>query len=168
MILFTLVSGSLPFDEEIYQKLFKKIREADFRLPPNFSPQLKDLLKRIMRVEPTSRIPFSQIKFHPWVKQYIPTADHFLFQQQYTQRLTKQLEVNEAIIEGLIKINPCFRDLTVARMRDSIKKSVKEKDDENIQSSYNLMANESRQKEMAEQQQKNLVFCDLYSQIYQQ
>jgi serine/threonine protein kinase len=30
VILFTLVSGYLPFEQEIYQKLFKKIREVDY------------------------------------------------------------------------------------------------------------------------------------------
>ena len=45
-------------------------------------------------------------------------------------------------------------------------KTTRDKELENIQSSYNLMANLEKQKEMYNDDQKCLVFCELYSKMY--
>lgn len=48
VILFAILSGYLPFDEEVIPSLFKKIREADYKIPSHFSKEAEDLVKRML------------------------------------------------------------------------------------------------------------------------
>lgn len=66
VILFCLVAGHLPFDESSIPALFAKIKSAMFEMPYYFSPELKDLISRILQVDPIARITCSQIRKHPW------------------------------------------------------------------------------------------------------
>ncbi|CAG9324737.1 SNF1-like_8 [Blepharisma stoltei] len=72
VILFSLVAGYLPFDENNYSIMFAKIKNAKFKMPPNFSRPLKDLIYRMLDPDPVARITAQQIKNHPWVNINIP------------------------------------------------------------------------------------------------
>ncbi|KRX08863.1 Protein kinase-like domain [Pseudocohnilembus persalinus] len=72
VILFALLAGYLPFDEEVIPALFKKIREADYVMPDFFSPQAKDLINRMLQPDVSKRIKFNEIRLHPWIRQEIP------------------------------------------------------------------------------------------------
>lgn len=48
VILFALLAGHLPFDEEVMAALFKRIREADYVMPASFSPGVKDIVNRML------------------------------------------------------------------------------------------------------------------------
>jgi serine/threonine protein kinase len=62
VILFALICGFLPFDEEQINKLFKKIKskifmlEGIFTIPDFISPEASDLLKRVIVTDPTKRL----------------------------------------------------------------------------------------------------------------
>ena len=66
VILFTLLHGRFPFDDENLHCLFKSIRAGDFQASNSLSIECIDLLKRMMCPDPDSRITMSQIKIHPW------------------------------------------------------------------------------------------------------
>lgn len=68
VILYALLAGFLPFDEETTQALFKKIRSADYTIPTNFTPQAKDLISKMLTPDPLKRIKFHEIHLHPWVR----------------------------------------------------------------------------------------------------
>ena len=56
IILVAMVCGYLPFDDDDTPKLYKKIIKGDFQIPSHVSPDLCDLLKQILVVDPTKRI----------------------------------------------------------------------------------------------------------------
>eukprot|EP01084_Bolivina_argentea_P048544 89433_1 len=66
VILYVLLAGFLPFDEDNANELFKKICTGDFRYPQTFSNQVIDLLNNILVVDPTKRYSLDEIKLHPW------------------------------------------------------------------------------------------------------
>jgi 5'-AMP-activated protein kinase catalytic alpha subunit len=68
IVLFTMVCGFLPFEDDNQDKLFNKIIKGQFQIPSHLSPMCKDLLKRILNVNPNTRVTFEQIKEHPWLK----------------------------------------------------------------------------------------------------
>jgi serine/threonine protein kinase len=69
VMLFAIVGGYLPFDDDNVQRLLQKIVYTDIRYPSFFSPQLTDLLQKMMCKEPDRRITIDMIKNHPWFSQ---------------------------------------------------------------------------------------------------
>jgi 5'-AMP-activated protein kinase catalytic alpha subunit len=68
IILYTMICGYLPFEDENQQKLFSKIARGNFSIPMYVSGACKDLMKNILNVDPTRRFTFKQIREHPWFR----------------------------------------------------------------------------------------------------
>jgi calcium/calmodulin-dependent protein kinase I len=71
VILYTMLSGYLPFNEESNQELFDKIKSGDYSFPSpdwdNISDMAKDLIRRCLLVNPSERITASDMLKHPWI-----------------------------------------------------------------------------------------------------
>ena len=67
IILFAMVCGTLPFDDEELPKLYKKIGSGQFDVPEFASADVIDLFKRILVVDPDKRITLPEIMTHPWL-----------------------------------------------------------------------------------------------------
>ena len=74
VILFVFLAGFLPFDEATMSALFRKIQKADFTYPSWFQDDAKDLISKILVVDPKQRWSIAQIKQHPWWKKDGPYA----------------------------------------------------------------------------------------------
>ncbi|KAG2308991.1 hypothetical protein Bca52824_028739 [Brassica carinata] len=68
VILFVLMAGYLPFDDKNVLVMYKKIYRGLFRFPKWFSPELKELMKRILDTNPDTRITIPDIMEHRWFK----------------------------------------------------------------------------------------------------
>ncbi|CAL8101139.1 unnamed protein product [Calicophoron daubneyi] len=66
VILYALLCGTLPFDDEHIPTLFKKIKAGYFHLPESLSPEVRDLLRRMITVDPIKRATIDEIRRHPW------------------------------------------------------------------------------------------------------
>lgn len=66
VILYTLLTGSLPFDEKKTRKLYQQIRACRYSLPEYISDSSKDLIVRMLQKNPLDRISISEIKQHKW------------------------------------------------------------------------------------------------------
>ena len=66
IILFAMLCGYLPFENTNNEMLYKKITEGVFTIPNYISEEGKDLLRKILNVNPDKRYNFKQIKNHPW------------------------------------------------------------------------------------------------------
>mmetsp|Transcript_43746 Transcript_43746/g.70130 ORF Transcript_43746/g.70130 Transcript_43746/m.70130 type:complete len:824 (-) Transcript_43746:425-2896(-) len=66
VILYVLLAGFLPFDEDNANELFKKICTGDFRFPQTFSNDVIDLLNNVLVVDPVKRYTLHDIKTHSW------------------------------------------------------------------------------------------------------
>lgn len=68
IVLYSMLVGSLPFDEQELQKLYEQIKIGKFYLPSTLSLEAIDFLKKILMVDPKKRIGLKEIKSHPWFK----------------------------------------------------------------------------------------------------
>lgn len=70
IILFALLTGHLPFDDDNIRKLLLKVQDGKFVMPEELSPLAKDLIWRMLRVDPDSRITMPEILDHPLLTKY--------------------------------------------------------------------------------------------------
>ncbi|BFZ58611.1 serine/threonine-protein kinase gin4 [Savitreella phatthalungensis] len=72
IILFALLTGHLPFDDENIRTLLLKVKAGRFVMPPELSAEAKDLIWRMLEVDPSKRITMDKIMQHPLLKKYRP------------------------------------------------------------------------------------------------
>ncbi|CAI5523665.1 unnamed protein product [Closterium sp. Naga37s-1] len=72
VILYALLCGSLPFDDENIPNLFKKIKGGIYALPHHLSAGARDLIPRMLLVDPMKRITIPEIRHHPWFLAKLP------------------------------------------------------------------------------------------------
>lgn len=68
IVLYAMVCGYLPFEDKNNDKLYKKILNGHFEMPDRLSPECKDLIKRILIVNPKKRIQLEDIIAHPFLQ----------------------------------------------------------------------------------------------------
>ena len=72
-ILFKMLSGTYPFEGSTENLTFTKIVERDFVMPENISAEAKDLIDKLLQLDPEQRIGtgpdgFNNLKAHPFFK----------------------------------------------------------------------------------------------------
>ena len=66
VILYALLAGRLPFDDNNIRKLLQKVKAGTFSFPRWFAPDIRDLISRMLTVDPDARITIAEIKAHAW------------------------------------------------------------------------------------------------------
>ncbi|KNE97410.1 CAMK/CAMKL/GIN4 protein kinase [Puccinia striiformis f. sp. tritici PST-78] len=72
VILFALLTGRLPFDDENVSDLLTKVRIGVFNMPPDISGPVQDLIRRMLTVDPMKRLTMEEIQAHPWFTRITP------------------------------------------------------------------------------------------------
>ena len=72
VILYALLCGSLPFDDESIPNLFKKIKSGMYSLPSHLSQLARDLIPRMLVVDPMKRVTVPEVRAHAWFQQKLP------------------------------------------------------------------------------------------------
>ncbi|SMN18869.1 similar to Saccharomyces cerevisiae YKL101W HSL1 Nim1p-related protein kinase that regulates the morphogenesis and septin checkpoints [Maudiozyma saulgeensis] len=70
IILFALLTGHLPFNDNNIKKLLLKVQSGRYQMPHNISLEAKDLISRILVVDPSKRIHTTDILTHPLITKY--------------------------------------------------------------------------------------------------
>jgi 5'-AMP-activated protein kinase catalytic alpha subunit len=68
VILYAMICGYLPFEDDNTNILYKKILKGAFELPEFLSRSAKDLLKKILNTDPETRYKIVDIRKHSWMK----------------------------------------------------------------------------------------------------
>ncbi|KAI9735957.1 MAG: Protein kinase [Cirrosporium novae-zelandiae] len=66
VILYVMLVGRLPFDDDYIPALFKKIASGNFHIPSYLSPGAVRLIKAMLQVNPVQRISIEEIRADPW------------------------------------------------------------------------------------------------------
>ncbi|KAI1933307.1 Protein kinase [Ophidiomyces ophidiicola] len=75
VILYVLLVGKLPFDDDYIPSLFRKISAGNFYMPSYISTGAANLIRRMLQVHPVHRITISEIRRDSWFKKNLP---HYL------------------------------------------------------------------------------------------
>lgn len=74
VILYVLLAGFLPFQDDNLMAMYKKIYRGDFKCPPWFSSDARRLITKLLDPNPSTRITISKIMDSPWFKKTIPKS----------------------------------------------------------------------------------------------
>ncbi|KAI9663729.1 MAG: Protein kinase [Bathelium mastoideum] len=72
VILYVLLAGKLPFDDEYIPTLFKKISSGNYTIPNYLTPGAVRLIKKMLQVNPVHRITIPEIREDPWFNVNLP------------------------------------------------------------------------------------------------
>lgn len=67
VILYALLVGALPFDDDNLRQLLEKVKRGVFHIPHFVPPDCQNLLRGMIEVSPEKRLTLSEINRHPWV-----------------------------------------------------------------------------------------------------
>ncbi|GAA0182946.1 hypothetical protein Leryth_010329 [Lithospermum erythrorhizon] len=68
VILYVLLAGFLPFQDDNIMAMYNKIHRGDFKCPPWFSSETRRLITKMLDPNPNSRISISKIMESVWFK----------------------------------------------------------------------------------------------------
>lgn len=66
VILYVLLVGRLPFDDEFIPSLFKKINAGNYHMPSYLSSGARHIIHKMLRVNPMQRLTIQDIRQDPW------------------------------------------------------------------------------------------------------
>ncbi|XP_044735568.1 serine/threonine-protein kinase BRSK1 [Chrysoperla carnea] len=67
VILYALLVGALPFDDDNLRQLLEKVKRGVFHIPHFVPPDCQNLLRGMIEVNPEKRLTLADINRHPWV-----------------------------------------------------------------------------------------------------
>ncbi|CAM9505169.1 unnamed protein product, partial [Choristocarpus tenellus] len=66
VVLFAMVCGYLPFEDKNTSLLYKKIIAGDYTTPAWLSPDVRDVIARILNTDPDKRYTLKDVRKHSW------------------------------------------------------------------------------------------------------
>ncbi|KAL4213766.1 kinase-like domain-containing protein [Rhizopus microsporus] len=67
VILFAMLTGSLPFQADQMPELFRKIKAGEYQIPSQTPSKAADLIRRLLCVDAQKRITAKECLLHPWL-----------------------------------------------------------------------------------------------------
>jgi carbon catabolite-derepressing protein kinase len=73
VILYVMLCGRLPFEDEHVPTLFKKISDGVYHLPSFLNQDVKTIIAGMLAVDPMRRFTVAEVLAHPWVNNGLPS-----------------------------------------------------------------------------------------------
>ncbi|XP_077572279.1 5'-AMP-activated protein kinase catalytic subunit alpha-2 isoform X1 [Stigmatopora nigra] len=115
VILYALLCGTLPFDDDHVPTLFKKIRGGVFYIPEYLTRSVASLLMHMLQVDPLKRATIKDIREHEWFKQDLPnylfpedpSHDTTVLDEEAVKEVCDKFECNESeVVSSLYSGDP--------------------------------------------------------------
>ncbi|XP_055380353.1 5'-AMP-activated protein kinase catalytic subunit alpha-2 [Condylostylus longicornis] len=113
VILYALLCGTLPFDDEHVPTLFRKIKSGIFPIPEYLNKQVVNLVCQMLQVDPLKRATIEEIKKHEWFQKDLPSylfpssieqdsnvIDTYAVSEVCDKFGVKESEVHNALLSG--------------------------------------------------------------------
>lgn len=68
VVLYLMLVGQVPFSDENRTRMFRKICAGRFTVPKTVSREARDLIQKMLVVDPKDRITLRDVQSHPWLQ----------------------------------------------------------------------------------------------------
>lgn len=136
VILYVMLCGRLPFDDDFIPALFKKISNGVYTLPNYLSEGAKRLLTRMLVVNPLNRITIHEIMEDEWFKQDI---EDYLLPPDLSKTVHNKIDIDEDVVSALTVTMGYDRDEILAVIRQCNKHQFPQQQLNEILDAYLLM-----------------------------
>jgi len=134
VILYALLCGSLPFDDENIPNLFKKIKGGIYTLPGHIGEPTKDLIAKMLVVDPLQRITIAEIRQHAWFKTDLP-----VYLSLPADQITSEFDrIDEEVLSEVV--------LKIGFDRDEVMDALRLRERNQMTVAYYLVLDHKRQK----------------------
>ncbi|KAI3692106.1 hypothetical protein L6452_31915 [Arctium lappa] len=82
VVLYVLLAGFLPFQDENLMNLYRKIFKAEYEFPPWFSPETRKLISKLLMADPERRISIQGIMRVPWYRRGLCRQNSFRLKKE--------------------------------------------------------------------------------------
>ncbi|CAB3402056.1 unnamed protein product [Caenorhabditis bovis] len=114
VILYAMLSGTLPFDDQHVPTLFQKIKTASFVIPANMDSQAADLICKMLKADPMKRATIKDIIDHEFFQKDLP---YYLFPESgHGESSIVDIDAVQNVVE---KYNVKEEDVTNALLGDN-------------------------------------------------
>lgn len=128
IILFAMICGYLPFEHKNNDKLYQKILECKLEIPDFVTPMCKDMILRILTLDPSKRIKLDEIKSHQFYK----------YGERLVAKETQTINVNKLHDTVIEKMKQLGYDKT------EVNYNLESKKHNNITTTYELLFNKTK------------------------
>ncbi|XP_063798879.1 serine/threonine-protein kinase BRSK1 isoform X3 [Pseudophryne corroboree] len=111
VILFALLVGALPFDDDNLRQLLEKVKRGVFHMPHFIPPDCQNLLRGMIEVEPEKRLSLEQIQKHSWGGKNEPEPEQPTPRKVSIRRIHSVSEFDPDVLDSMHSLG-CFRDKT--------------------------------------------------------
>ncbi|XP_043960803.1 serine/threonine-protein kinase BRSK2-like isoform X4 [Gambusia affinis] len=149
VILFALLVGALPFDDDNLRNLLEKVKLGVFHMPHFIPPDCQNLLRGMIEVDAAKRLTLEQIQKHTW---YLAGKNEPEPEQPVTRKVSIRTlgapeEIDPDVLESMHSLG-CFRD------KDKLTKDLLSEDDNQEKMIYFLLLD--RKERYPSQEDQNL------------
>eukprot|EP00112_Aurelia_sp_Birch-Aquarium-sp1_P005311 Seg160.7_Seg160.8 transcript_id=Seg160.7_Seg160.8/GoldUCD/mRNA.D3Y31 product="Serine/threonine-protein kinase BRSK2" protein_id=Seg160.7_Seg160.8/GoldUCD/D3Y31 len=109
VILYALVVGCLPFDDDNLRQLLEKVKKGVFVIPPFVSNDCRDLLLRMIRVDTAERLTMSEVRQHKFLQSDDLPPEPPVQQVVETEPLNDEYDIDPDILNSMTSLG-CFKD----------------------------------------------------------
>ncbi|XP_067449186.1 serine/threonine-protein kinase BRSK2-like isoform X9 [Thunnus thynnus] len=111
VILFALLVGALPFDDDNLRNLLEKVKLGVFHMPHFIPPDCQNLLRGMIEVDATKRLTLEQIQKHTWylAGKNEPEPEQPVPRKVAIRTLAAAEEIDPDVLESMHSLG-CFRD----------------------------------------------------------
>lgn len=122
VILYALLCGTLPFDDEHVPTLFRKIKSGIFAVPDYLNKEVVSLLCMMLQVDPLKRATIAQIREHDWFQKDLPSylfpspqdQDASIVEMDVIREICEKFGVTEYEVQRALLSNDPHDQLNIA------------------------------------------------------
>ncbi|XP_027802664.1 aurora kinase B isoform X1 [Marmota flaviventris] len=68
ILCYELLVGNPPFESASHNETYRRIVKVDLKFPPSMPAGAQDLICKLLKHNPSERLPLAQVSAHPWVR----------------------------------------------------------------------------------------------------
>ncbi|XP_059989119.1 aurora kinase B isoform X3 [Lagenorhynchus albirostris] len=68
VLCYELLVGNPPFESASHNETYRRIVKVDLKIPPSMPAGAQDLISKLLKHNPSERLPLAQVAAHPWVR----------------------------------------------------------------------------------------------------